>query len=142
MASANAVLGVPKHGRGAHADMQNLALDGRGQLLMAASGTLDTSDHSGSLYWVVSRTSEAPKANLVLDQVSWEQKVSVTVPALKKRRKTHQVDWSSSEVPSVPVMVNPKAIKAHTMLALYLPEPPKANRHSSATGSSGSKQKA
>ena len=68
---------------------------------------------------------------MTLEQVSWEQKVILNLPALKKKKmKNLQVDWASSELPTVPVMVNPKPIKALTKLCLYLPEPPKANKSS------------
>ena len=50
MASAHAVLDLPKHGRGSHPESQVLALDGRGRNLMAPKGICDTDEHTGSFF--------------------------------------------------------------------------------------------
>ena len=50
MASVHALVGLPKHGPGAHPDKQALALDGRGKNKMAPKGELDSEDHKGSLF--------------------------------------------------------------------------------------------
>ena len=42
----------------------------------------------------------------------------------KKKQKT-SVEWGSSELPSIPVLVNKKAISKHTKLAVFLKEPAK-----------------
>ena len=58
MASAHAVVTIPKHGRGAHPENVSLAMDGRSRNLIAKGGSLDKDDHAGSLCWVVTRTLE------------------------------------------------------------------------------------
>ena len=50
MASAHAVLDLPKNGRGSHPENQVLALDGRGRNLMAPKGLCDTDEHAGSFF--------------------------------------------------------------------------------------------
>ena len=70
MASGHALVGLPKNGPGAHPDNQALALDGRGKTMMAPKGELDSEEHQGSLFWVVSRTSNAKYANVVLEDIS------------------------------------------------------------------------
>ena len=52
MASAHAVVTIPKHGRGAHPGNISLALDGRTRNLIAMSGSLDQDEHHGFLFWV------------------------------------------------------------------------------------------
>ena len=47
--SANVVLGMPKHGRGAPGSSMSLALDGRGSFSFAKAGSLDGQDHTGNL---------------------------------------------------------------------------------------------
>ena len=123
-AASHVVLGLPKHGRGAHPEGQALNLDGRGNLQMALKGSINNDqDLTGCLFWVVTRTSEKAEANLVLEPVTWEQKVSLNLPT-KKKQKT-SVEWGSSELPSIPVLVNKKAISKHTKLAVFLKEPAK-----------------
>ena len=84
MASAHVVVGLPKHGRGAHPENSSLAFDGRGRNLMAPSELLSTEEHKGSLFWIVQRTSKASDANLVFENVTFETQVTVSLPALKK----------------------------------------------------------
>ena len=50
MASAHAVLDLPKNGRGSHPENQALALDGRGRNLMAPKDLCDTDAHAGSFF--------------------------------------------------------------------------------------------
>lgn len=119
-AASHALLGLPKHGRGAHPEQQTLALDGRGRNLMAKKGTLDEQDHTGSLFWLVTRTSVAAAENLSLEPVAWEHKVALTLPAKKKLKVTSE--WDSSELPSIPLLVNKKALKAHQQLFVYQKE--------------------
>ena len=69
MTTAHAVVGIPKHGRGAHLESLSLAFDGRGRTCIAHQGALDSQEHLGSLFWLVSRTSTASQANLVPDNV-------------------------------------------------------------------------
>ena len=117
MASGHAVVDIPKHGRGAHPDGQSMALDGRTRNLIAKKGVLGESEHKGSLFWIVGRTSKASEANLSLEPISFEQKTSLTLPNNKKRKIS--VDWAASEMPSIPILVNKKALKAHTQLLVF-----------------------
>ena len=70
MAIAHVVAGIPKHGRGAHLEALSLALDGRGKTSMATRGVLDSQEHLGSFFWLVTRTSTASQANLALTNVT------------------------------------------------------------------------
>ena len=118
-APAHAVVTIPKHGRGAHPENLSLAIDGRSRNIMATKGAIDAEEHVGSLYWVVTRTSNAKDVNLDQDNVTWEHSIKVNLPAPKKR-KTETVHWEPSELPSFPLLVNKKAIKKHTMLCVFL----------------------
>jgi hypothetical protein len=69
MAVAHDVVGIPKHGRGAHLENLSSALDGRGRTSMAQKDGLDSQVHSGCFFWLVDRTSPASQANLVLENV-------------------------------------------------------------------------
>jgi hypothetical protein len=119
MASAHAVVTIPKHGRGAHPGNISLALDGRTRNLIAKSGSLDKDEHHGSLFWVVTRTSEPKEVNLDLDNVAWSQNIKVSLPAPNKR-KTKVLDWDSSELPSFPDLVNKRAVKKRAKLSVFL----------------------
>ena len=123
MAAAHAVVTLPKHGCGAHPENLSVALDGRGRNMIASKGLVDSEEHKGSLYWIVTRTSNPKEANLDLENCSWQQeiKVNLPIPAIKKR-KIDPVSWSSHELPSFPVMVNKKGIKKHTKLCVFLSE--------------------
>ena len=123
MVNANAVVTLPKHGRGAHPEHGNLAIDGRGHTVLAETGVLDDTQHRGNLFWLVQRTSDMKHANMVLETVAWEHKVTLTLQPLKKKK--HTVGWGSSELPGVPVLLNKKPLKAHTRLAVFVPEPRK-----------------
>ena len=59
METTDAVVTIPKHGRGAHPTNGCLALDGRNRNLIANKGALDKEERRGSLFWVVTQTSEA-----------------------------------------------------------------------------------
>ena len=50
MATAHAVVTIPKHGRGAHPTQGSLALDGRSRSMLARSGAADKDEHHGSLF--------------------------------------------------------------------------------------------
>ena len=115
------VVGLPKHGRGAHPDNQNLALDGRGKNLMANPEVLDNDEHLGSLFWLVGKTSSPSEANLTLETVTFEQQIKVHLP-VPKRRKTETSKWDPPEMPGVPILTNVKAIQKHTKLLVYTSE--------------------
>ena len=58
---------------------------------------------------------------MTLESLGWEQeiKVKLTGPPNKKRT-VEPVSWDSSELPSIPTLVNLQKIKKHTMLKVYL----------------------
>ena len=115
MSDLHAAVGLPKVGPGAHPDNQALALDGRGKSLMAPKDLLDNEVHTGSFFWVVGRTSKASEANLVLENITFEHQVKLSLPAPKKRR-TETCAWDCSSIPSVPVMINKTSIEKHMQL--------------------------
>ena len=117
MALANVPVSIPKFGSGAHPDGACLAIDGRGSTVLAEPGAVSSAELRGNLFWLVKRTSEKAKANLVLESVTMQQQVTLTIQPLKKKK--HVVEWDSADLPSVPVLLNRKAIKARTLLALY-----------------------
>ena len=60
-----------------------ILLDGRGKTQMAGQAALDSEEHRGSFYWMVTRTSNITEANMTLDNVTFEHQVKVSLP---KRR--------------------------------------------------------
>ena len=157
MASAHAVVNLPLGGRGAHPESQGLALDGRCRNLMASKGSLDDSEHSGSLFWLITRSCDPAEVNLDQESMTWEQhiKVNISGPAFiafiflfyirymfilllktgpaSKKRKLAPVEWAPSELPSIPILTNKKALPKHTKLCVFLAEVvKKANKESNA----------
>ena len=51
-----------------------------------------------------------------LEHVGWSHKVTL-FPPLPKILK-HEVNWDTADLPMVPIMINKKAIKAHTRLVV------------------------
>ena len=125
--SYHAIVGLPKHGKGAHPEHQTIALDGRGRTMMAASGSIDGEEHTGSLFWMVSRTSKASQANMAMETLSFEQSIKVSLPG-PKRRKTLSVQWDSSDMPTLPILVNKKALPKHIMLLVFQAEKKKEEK--------------
>jgi hypothetical protein len=117
MTNCHAVVGIPKHGRGKHPEDLNLALDGRSRTSIAKKGSIDDHEHIGSLYWLVHRTSNPSDANMVFENIAWEQKISMTLPGNKKRKVS--TDWGSSELPTIPLLVNKKIIAKHCQLLMF-----------------------
>ena len=74
------------------------------------------------------RSSKASAANLALENSTFEAQVKVPPSqwALRGEKACPAVQWASHGMPSVPVLVNKKAIKAHTQLPMYLPGKPKS----------------
>ena len=70
---------------------------------------------------MVARTSKASEANLSLENATFEQTLKVTLPAAKKR-KTTNITWESSEMPSVPILVNKTKINKDMQLRMFLAE--------------------
>ena len=70
---------------------------------------------------MVARTSKVSEANMILENATFEQTLKVTLPAAKKR-KTTNLTWESSEMPSVPILVNKTKIKKDMQLLMFLAE--------------------
>jgi hypothetical protein len=85
MATAHALMGIPKNGRGAHPENLSLALDGRGRTCIAKKGVLGSQEHFGSSFWLASRTATTSQANLVPEIVILEQLIKVSLPGPKRR---------------------------------------------------------
>jgi hypothetical protein len=115
----HAVVGLPKYGPGKHPTNDCLALDGRSRTSLAHEGSIDDTENTGSLYWLVSRTSEHAKANMSLENVSWEQTVKLQLPL---RQKKSVVAWASNDLPTIPIFVNKKKVAAHVRLANFFDE--------------------
>ena len=62
---------------------------------------------------------------MVLESVTWQHTITMNMP-LKKRK--HSVEWESKDLPSVPVLINKKAIKAHQRLVVFLAPPKKEEK--------------
>ena len=120
---ANANVSLPRHGRGSHPEDGHLSLDGRCRNLLASSGSLDEQTHTGSLFWLVTRSCDPSEANMEQECAQFEAtfKCSFTgSPALKKR-KVDPVEWSRQEMPGIPFLFNSKPIAARTKLVMHLP---------------------
>ena len=57
---------------------------------------------------------------MVIDQVSWEHKVTLSMPFKKAK---HTVQWQQQDLPTIPVLLKPKSIKKHKRLVVYQPIP-------------------
>ena len=121
MASLHAVVGIPKHGPGVHPENHSLALDGRGKNLMAPKGVIDSEEHLASFFWILGRTTQASEANLVLENITFESQVKVSLPAPKKR-KTETCNWDSTVMPSFPILMNKSKIGKNLQLLVFQPE--------------------
>ena len=121
--NAHAVVTLPQSGRGTHPENLGLALDGRCRNLIAGAGGLGEHQHTGSLYWTVTRTLSPKEANLGVEIATFEQhtKVQLSGPAAKKR-KLAPVEWRAGDMPGIPVLVNRKALPKHTRLLVHQPE--------------------
>ena len=94
---------------------------------MAEKGILSEEQHTWSLFWLVKRISEDNLANLQFESATLEQDVKVSLLCAKKRKVT-TTSWSTSELPTIPVLVNKKAIEKHTMLCVFQPEKKKLSK--------------
>ena len=68
---------------------------------------------------MVTRTSKASEANMILENATFEQTIKVTLPAPKKR-KTTNLTWEREEMPSVPILVNKAKIDRDKQLLTFL----------------------
>ena len=73
-------------------------------------------EQAGPLFWLVHRTNDKTKANMILEAVTWEQHVTLHMPF---KRVKHSQDWEPKDIPSVPILYNKIAIKAHERLAVH-----------------------
>ena len=124
MAMSHVVVNLPKHGRGAHPENSSLALDGRSKNLLAPAGLVSTSEHLGSLFWAITRTSKASEANLAFENIAFESTIKMSLPAPKKRRVETSA-WGATENPQIPIMVNKGALKKNIRLMIFQKEPEK-----------------
>ena len=87
-------------------DRRPLVLDGRVRSSIAEDKTF-------ALFWVVGRTEEAKKANLVIDYVKVTGEVQVSLKTLADKL-SHEI--KDDDLPEIPVLINPKKIAKHTLL--------------------------
>ena len=73
-------------------------------------------EQTGSLFWLVHRTNDKTKANMILEAVTFEQHVTLYMPF---KRVKHCQDWEPKDLPTVPILYNKTAIKAHERLAVH-----------------------
>ena len=87
-----------------------ILLDGR----VRASPTAE-SKSSFALHWLISVTEDAKEANM-------ERAYMETTCEVKMKISDHDIDyyqwWDRTDMPSVPVLLNPKAIAEHTQLVV------------------------
>ena len=120
--AAQSIVGLPQHGPGAHPDGGWLALDGRTRSSIASQDLVDGTEHTGSFFWLVRRSSDQALANMEFQDVSWEQKIVMNLPI--KRQRKHTVEWAAQDLPKVELLINKKAIKAHQRLVVFAPPKP------------------
>ena len=106
-----AAVGLPVRGPGAHPEGSQLTLDGRYRQSIAAPGSVDTSKHTGILFYIVDRTVDESEANMSLDTVNWAYTVDLQLPTKKKAKR--EVEWKSQDLPNIPILVNKKGLKEH-----------------------------
>ena len=113
---ASVVIGLPQQGPYRHPEGKHLALDGRNRQVLAAPKSIDDVEHRGGIFWAIPRTGvKTDKHNLTLETIHWDSSVNFKLPGGKRRK----VEMASKDLPQLPVMTNPKKIKAQTPLLLY-----------------------
>ena len=104
-----------------------MALDGRCRSLIAGLGSIGELEHTGSLYWHITRTQDPAEANLDAENMSFRQNIEVMLSApAHKKRKLQSGAWEPSDLPTIPYLTNKKAIPKHTKLCLWSAEKGKA----------------
>ena len=96
-----------------------MAIDGRGRGVMANTGTIDDTAHTGNLFWMVSGTPKASDANMAKEHVSFEISVALKLSGKKRKLST---EWGTSEAPTIEYLVNTKALAMHTKLVVFQAE--------------------
>ena len=112
-----------------------MTLDGRYRQSIAAPGSVDTSKHTGILFYLVDRTVDEGEANMSLDTVNWAYTVDLQLPTKKKAKR--EVEWKSQDLPNIPILVNKKGLKEHTRLVVFQ-KTPKRQSGESRTSPGGS----
>ena len=59
------------------------------------------------MFWVVGRTSQDEDVNLVLENVTFDMQIKMSLP-FPNKRNTRAFSWDSSMMPVVPILVNKK----------------------------------
>ena len=72
----------------------------------------------GSLFWCIQRTHDKGEANVVEESCTFGSSIEVNVSGAKQTIK-----WSTPDLPTIPVLINTKAIKQHTQVKLFLAKP-------------------
>ena len=73
------------------------------------------------MFWVVGRTSKAVNANLVMEIISFDTQIQMSLPAPKKR-KTETCSWDASMMPTMPILVNKTKINKNIQLLVFQPQ--------------------
>ena len=133
-----AQVGVPVRGPGQHPEGAALALDGRYRQSIAASGSLDTSKHTGILFYIVDRSVDEQEANMSLETVNWEYSAHLQLPLKKKAKQA--VEWKSQDLPNIPILVNKKSLKEHTRLFVFQKVPRRQSGESRTSSTGGSNE--
>ena len=87
-----AAVGVLVRGLGAHPEGVAVALGGRYRQSLAAPGSVDTSKHTGVLFYLVDRSVDESEANMTLETVNWEYSAHLQLPSRRRPSKK----WSGS----------------------------------------------
>ena len=93
-----------------------VSLDGRFHGSIASKDLVDCSEHSGSLYWLVKRSSDKENANMDFETFTWEGHVQLRLPW--KKAGDH-IEFRPENLSSVPLLMNKKAIQAHERLVVF-----------------------
>ena len=89
----------------------------KGRTSIASKDLTDPNEHTGSLLWLAHRSQEPEHASMILEPVQWEQQVSLAVPFKKQRQ---DISWEAKDLPSVPALINPRAVKTNQRLVVLL----------------------
>ena len=116
--TSSVFLGLPQQGPHRHPEGKMLALDGRGRSTLSSPEVFDSGARRGNLFWVIQRTNAKDEGNMHLAQVSWSAEVTLKIDGGKRRKL--ETSWPSEDLPRLPIMTNPKVIKAHARLVLYV----------------------
>ena len=93
--------------------------NGRGRGVLAREGSIDSTKHMGIIFFTVQKLLAKAGATMAMENVTLDYRVNLQMPMKKQKKK--QVYWGSQDLPSIPNMVNQKASKEHTRLALHQP---------------------